>query len=125
MFEAFFKTSVLVESDEQGQCSFKIYEGKEPLNEYEFLSLIKAVYQQQVAQMLQVGDELTLLLHVNMPNHELEKMVRVREDRCFEADWLPEPTADLLPIVTSIYEHFRRQIIPGNVFTITFHIQRF
>jgi hypothetical protein len=125
MFEAFFKTSVLVESDKRGQCSFKIYEGKEPLNEDEFLSLIKAVYQQQVSQMLHVGDELTLLLHVNMPNHELEKMVRVREDQRFEADWLPEPTTDLLPIITSIYEHFRRQIIPGNVFTITFHMQRF
>lgn len=124
MFEAFFKTSVLVESDGQGQCTFKIYEGKEPLSECEFSSLIKSVYQTQVAPQLQADDELTLILHVNLPNHELEKTVRMREDGLFESDWLPEPTADLLPIIVSIYEHFRRQIIPGNVFTITFHMQR-
>ena len=124
MFEAFFRTTALVESDEQGQCTFKVYERREPISEHAFSALIKTTYEQQVLQTLQIGDDVTMILHVNMPNHELEKTVHVREDRQFEGDWVSEPTSDLLPLISSTYEHFQRQVIPGNVFTITFHVQR-
>ncbi len=125
MFEAFFRITVLVESDGQGQYAFKVYEQKEPLCECEFSSLIKTVYQQQVSPQLQIGDELTMILHVNLPNHEIEKAVKLREDRLFEGTWLPEPTADPFPLFLNTYEHFRRQVIPGNFVTVTFHVQRF
>jgi hypothetical protein len=125
MFEALFRITALVESDGLGQCAFKVYEQRDPLCEHEFSSLIQTVYAQQVSQMLQIGAELTMILHVNLPNHELEKTVRVREDRQFEGDWLPKPTTDPFPLLLNIYEHFRRQVIPGNVLTITFHVQPF
>ncbi len=125
MFEALFKITALVESGRQGQCTFKVYERKEPVSEHDFSSLIDATYQQQVYPILQARDELTLLLHVNLPNHELEKTLRMRDDQQFEADWLPAPTADLLPQIASISKHFRRQVLHGNVFTITFRVQRF
>ncbi len=125
MFEALFKITALVESDGLGQYTFKVYDQRKPTCEHEFSSLIKTVYEQQVFPALQIGDELTMILHVNLPNHELEKTVQVREDRQFAGDWQPKPTADLLPLFSNIYEHFRRQVIPGNVFTITFQMQRF
>ena len=124
MFEALFRITALVESDELGQCAFKVYKQREPLCEHAFSSLIMMVYEQQVSQVLQIGDDLTMVLHINLPHHELEKTVHVRENRQFEADWLSEPTTNLQPLISSIYEHFQRQVIPGNVFTITFHVQR-
>lgn len=125
MFEAISKITVLVESDKQGQRAFKAYEHKDPISDDDFSSLIKTVYEQQVSQVLQAGDNLTMILHVNLPNHELEKTVRVRQDRQFEGIWLAKPIADPFPLFSSTYEHFRRQVIPGNVFTITFRVQRF
>lgn len=125
MFEALFRISTLVESNGQGEYTFKVSKKKEPVSALEFSSLIKSVYQQQVAPMLQSGDEFTTILHVNLPNHELEKMVCVRENGQFEADWLPEPTTDMTPLISSMYDHFRPQLLPGNVFTMTFHVQRF
>ncbi len=125
MFEALFRITALVESDKLGQCNFKVHEHKEPISGQDFSSLIKTVYEQQVAQMLQIGDELTMILHVNLPNHELEKTVQVREVQQSEASGLPKPTTDLFPPFSNTYEHFRRQVIPGNIFTITFRVQRF
>ena len=125
MFEACFRMTALIESDGLGHTIFKVYERREPVSEDAFLSLIKATYEQRVSPLLQIGDDLTMILHVNLPNHEIERTVHVREDRQFEGDWLSEPTLDLFPWLSINYEHFRRQAIAGNVLTVTLRVQRF
>ncbi|HEY5004326.1 MAG TPA: hypothetical protein VII61_14290 [Ktedonobacteraceae bacterium] len=125
MFEACFRMTALIESDGLGHTIFKVYEQREPVSEDAFLSLIKATYEQRVSPLLQIGDDLTMILHVNLPNHEIERTVHVREDRQFEGDWLLKPTLDPFPLFSSVYSGFRRQAIPGNVLTVTLRVQRF
>ena len=125
MFEACFRVTALIESDGLGHTIFKVYEQREPIHEDAFLPLIRATYEQRVSPLLQIGDDLTMILHVDLPNHEIERTVHVREDLQFEGDWLSEPTPDLFPWLSISYDHFRQQAIPGNVFTVTFRVQRF
>ena len=46
------------------------------------------------------------------------------EDRLFEGEGLPEPTADPLPFLRAFYEPLMQRVKPGDVFTITFRVQR-
>jgi len=68
MFEACFRVTALIESDGLGHTIFKVYERREPVSEDAFFSLIKATYEQRVSPLLQIGDDLTMILHVNLPN---------------------------------------------------------
>ena len=124
MFEAVFKIVALVESNRQGQRLFKISEQGAPVDDAEFSSLVANVYQQDVYRTLRARDDLTITLRLDIPPREIERTVRFREDEQFEGDGLQNPTSDLLPMISTMYEQFRRQVVPGNVFTITFHVQR-
>jgi hypothetical protein len=124
VFEARFQIAALVESNKQGQPVFKVTQQGEPANDEQLLSLMMTIYQQTVSPTLQAGDTLTVTVHLDLPPREIERTVRLREDERFEGEGLQEPTADLGPLLSAMYEHFRRQVEPGDVLTVTFYVQR-
>ncbi len=124
MFEARFRIVALAESDGQGQRVFRITRREAPASEKEFPSLLVTMYQQEVEGMLRVEDSLTITFRLDLPPRELERTVRMREDRRFEGEGVPQPTSDLLPLMQELYEPLMRQVAPGDVFTITFLVQR-
>ena len=124
MFEATFKIAALVESNEQGQRVFQFLKHADPVDDTGFLSLVAMIYQQDVYRTLQVGDDLTVTVHLDLPPRDIERTLRFREDGRFEGEGLSEPTTDLLPLISSMSEHFRRQVQAGDVLTISFQVQR-
>jgi hypothetical protein len=124
MFEALFRIVAQVESNEQGQRVFHVWEHGAPADESAFSSLVATVYQQEVYRTLQAGDTFTITVHLDLPPREIERTVRFREDRQFEGDGMQEPTPDLLPMVSTMYEQFLQQVDPGDVFTVMFRVQR-
>ncbi|MFL5705721.1 MAG: hypothetical protein ACJ8AG_23255 [Ktedonobacteraceae bacterium] len=124
MFEALFTIDALIESNGQGQRIFKIFRQGEPLNDAAFSSFLATVYQQEVYRTLQAGDSLTITVHIEPPWREVERTVHFREDQQFEGEGVQKPTADLLPLVSKMYEQFLQQIHPGDVLTVAFRIQR-
>ncbi len=124
MFEAVFKIVALVESNGQGQRLFKVFEQGAPVNDSQFSSLVANVYQQDVYRTLQAGDTLAITMHLDTPPREIRRTVRFREDQQFEGDGIQQPTPDLLPMLSTLYEQFSQQVVPGDVFRITLHVQR-
>ncbi len=124
MFEATFKIAALVESNEQGQRVFQVVKHGNPVDDAGFLSLVAMVYQQDVYRTLQVGDDLAVTVHLDFPPRDIERTLRFLEGGRFEGEGISEPTADLLPLISSMSEHFRRQVQPGDVLTISFQVQR-
>jgi hypothetical protein len=124
MFEALFKIIALVESNEQGQRVFKVTQRGAPASDEGFSSLVETVYQQEVYRTLRAGDTLTITVHLDLPPRETERTVRFREDGQFEGDRLQAPAPDLLPVISTMYEQFRQQVLPGDIFTIAFRVQR-
>jgi hypothetical protein len=124
MFEVLYRITALVKSDGQGQRVFRVTERETPANDAEFLSRLATMYQQEVYTTLQAGDDLTVTVRLDLPPREVERTVHLREDRLFEGEGMPQPTADPLPFMRAFYEPFMRRVDPGNVFTITFRVQR-
>jgi hypothetical protein len=124
MFEAIFRITALVKSDEQGQRVFRITEREAPANDAEFLSRLATMYQQEVYAMLRAGDDLTVAVRLDLPPRELERTVHLREDQLFEGEAMPQATSDPLPFMRAFYEPLMQQVEPGDVFTITFRVQR-
>ena len=124
MFEALFRIAAQVESNEQGQRVFHVTEHGASADERAFSSLVATVYQQEVYRTLQAGDTFTITLHLDLPTREIERTVRFREDGQFEGEGMQEPTSDLLPLVSTMYEQFLQQVGPGDVFTVMFRVQR-
>jgi hypothetical protein len=124
MFEAVFRITALVKSDGQGQRVFSITEREAPANDVEFLSRLATMYQQEVYATLRAGDDLTVAVRLDLPPREVERTVHLREDQLFEGEDMPRPTADPLPFMQTFYEPFMQRVEPGDVFTITFGVQR-
>jgi hypothetical protein len=124
MFEATFKIAALVESNEQGQRVFKVLKHEDPVDDDGFLSLVAMIYQQDVYSTLREGDDLTVTVHLDLPPRDIERTLRFREDGRLEGEGVSEPTSDLLPLISSMSEHFRRQVQPGDVLTALFQVQR-
>ena len=124
MFEALFRIAAQVESNEQGQRVFHVTEHGAPADESAFSSLVATVYQQGVYRTLQAGDTFTITVHLDLPPREIERTVRFREDGQFEGEGMREPTPDLLPMVSTMYEQFLQRVDPGDVLTIMFRVQR-
>jgi hypothetical protein len=124
MFEADFRISAQVRSDGQGQRVFRVTEREAPTKDAEFLSRLAALYQQAVYTTLLPGDDLTVAVRLDLPPREVERTVHLREDRLFEGEGLSEPTADPLPFLRAFYEPFMQRVKPGDVFTLTFRVQR-
>jgi hypothetical protein len=123
MFEALFRIVVQVETDEQGQRAFPVTKERPAVSETEFLSLLASVYQEEVYPMLRAGDALTVTAHLDLPTREVERTFHFRQDRLFEGEGLQQPIANLLPLVQGVYEQFVQQVGPGDVFTLTFHVE--
>ena len=124
MFEAVFRMTALVRSDGQGQRVFHVTEREAPANDVEFLSRLARMYQQEVYPALQAGDDLTVAVRLDLPPMEVERTVHLREDQLFEGEGMPQPLADPLPFLRAFYEPFMQRVEPGDVFTITFRVQR-
>jgi len=124
MFEALFRIVAQVERNREGQLVFRVSEHEAAPNETEFLSLLATIYKQEVYPMLRVGDTLTIAAHLDLPPRDFEKMVSFRKDKQFEGEGLRQPTPDLLPVVTKLYESFTRQVGIGDIFTVQFRVQR-
>jgi len=124
MFEAVFRITALVNSDGQGQRVFRVSEQEAPANDAEFLSRLATLYQQEVYTMLRSGDDMTVAVRLDLPPREVERTVHLREDRLFEGEGVPQPTVDPLPFMQAFYEPLMGRVEPGDVFTITFQVQR-
>ena len=124
MFEATFRITAQVNSDGQGQRIFRVTEREAPVNDVEFLAYLATMYQQEVYASLRAGDDLTVTVRLDLPPREVERTVHLREDRLFEGEGMPQPTADPLPLMQAFYEPLMQRVEPGDVFTITFRVQR-
>ncbi len=124
MFEAVFRITALINSDGQGQRVFRVSEREAPVNDAEFLSRLATLYQREVYATLQSGDDLTVAVRLDLPPREVERTVHLREDRLFEGEGMPQPTEDPLPLMQEFYEPLIQRVEPGDVFTITFRVQR-
>ena len=124
MFEATFTITAQVESDGQGQHVFRVWEHADPVNDDGLLSLVLKVYIQDVLTTLQVGDDLRVYVHLDLPPREIEKILHFREDGRFEGEGLVEPSRDLRTLIASMFEYYRPHVQSGDVFTISFQVQR-
>ena len=124
MFEATFTITALIESDGQGQHVFRLCELADPVNADRFLSLLIMIYEQEVSGTLRGGDDLRVYVHLDLPPREIEKMLHFREDGQFEGEGMAEPTRDLRPLIASMFEYYRPHVQSGDVFTISFQVQR-
>ncbi len=124
MIEAIFRITTQVKSDGQGQRVFHVTEREAPANDAEFLFRLETMYRQEVYTSLLVGDDLTVAVRLDLPPREVEQTVHLREDRLFEGEGMPQATADPLPFMRAFYEPLMQMVEPGDVFTITFRIQR-
>jgi hypothetical protein len=124
MFEAVFRFVALVESNGQGKRLFKVFEQGAPANDSEFSSLVADAYQQEVYRTLRAGDTLAITMHLDTPPREIERTVHFREDKQFEGDSIQQPTSDLLPTISTMFEEFSQQVVPGDVFRITLLVLR-
>ena len=124
MFEAVFRITALVRSDGQGQRVFHVTEREAAANDVEFLSRLATMYQQEVYAALRAGDDLTVAVRLDLPPMEVERTFHLREDQLFEGEGIPRPIADPLPFMRAFYEPFMQRVEPGDVFTITFRVQR-
>jgi hypothetical protein len=123
MFEALFRIAVQVETDGQGQRAFPVTKNRPAVNETEFLSLLASVYQEEVYPTLRANDTLTVTAHLDVPAREVERTFRFREDQLFEGEGIQQSREDLLSSVQAVYEHFVQQVVAGDVFTLTFHVE--
>ena len=124
MFEAVFRITALVKSDGQGQRVFRVTQREALANDTEFLSHLVTMYQQEVYTTLRPGDDLTVAVRLDLPPREVERTLHLREDRLFEGEGMPQPTADPLPFMRAFYEPLMQHVEPGDVFTIAFRVQR-
>ena len=124
MFEADFRMTAQVRSDGHGQRVFRVTEREAPASDAEFLSRLVTIYQQEVYATLQAGDDLTVAVRLDLPPMEVERTIHLRDDRLFEGEGMPQPTANPLPFLRAFYEPFMQRVEPGDVFTITFRVQR-
>jgi hypothetical protein len=125
VFEAIFRIVVQVETDGQGQRVFPVTKHRTPVNETGFLSLLASVYHEEVYPKLRAGDTLTITVHLDLPPREVERTFHFREGRLFEAESSQQPMiSDPLPLVQGVYEKFVQQVGPGEIFTLTFHMEQ-
>ena len=124
MFEATFTITALVENDGQGQHVFRVWQHADPVNDDGLLSLLIRIYEQDVSRTLRVGDDLRVYVHLDLPPREIEKILHFREDGQFEGEGMAEPTRDLHTLIASMFEYYRPRVQSGDVFTISFQVQR-
>jgi hypothetical protein len=124
VFEATFRIAALVESDEQGQMVFHVKKQENPVDQTQLSSLLATLYQQDVSTRLQPGDNLTFMVGHSLPPREVERNVLVRSDQLYEEEGVKQPIQDLLLVMRAWYEPMMLQVVPGDILTITFRLER-
>src|SRR5205814_7461554 len=104
----------------QGLRLFKVFEQGAPLHDMEYSSRVANTYQQEVYRALRAGDTLAVAMHLDIPPRVIRRTVRLREDKQFEGEGILQPTSDLLPMISTMFAQFSQQVVPGDVFKITF-----
>jgi hypothetical protein len=82
--------AALVESNEQGQRVFQVLKHGDPVDDAGFLSFVSMVYKQDVYRTLQVSDDLTVTVHLDLPPRDIERTLRFREDGRIEGESIEE-----------------------------------
>lgn len=124
MFEATFRIAALVESDEQGQMVYHVRKQEKPVDQVQCLYLLTTLYQQDVSPRLQPGDSVTFIVGHSLPPREVERNVLVRSDQLYEEEGVKQPIQDLLSVMRAWYEPIMQQVVPGDILTITFRLER-
>lgn len=124
MFEATFRIAALVESDEQGQMVYHVRKQENPVDQVQCSSLLATLYQQDVIPRLQPGDSVTFIVGHSLPPREVERNVLVRSDQLYEEEGVKQPIQDLLSVMRAWYEPIMQQVVPGDILTITFRLER-
>jgi hypothetical protein len=124
VFEATFRIAALVESDEQGQMVFHVKKQENPVDQAQLSSLLATLYQQDVSTRLQPGDNLTFMVGHSLPPREVERNVLVRSDQIYEEEGVKQPIQDLLSVMRAWYEPMMQQVVPGDILTIMFRLER-
>ncbi len=124
MFEVTYKITALAEIGEQGKRVFHVVKQAYPLDDEGFLSFVTRVYEQDVYRMLQVGDDLTVTVHLDLPPRTVEETLLFLGDRGFEKEGEAKPITDPLSLITSRLGVYRQLVQSGDVLTISFRIQR-
>jgi hypothetical protein len=124
VFEAIFRIAALVETDQQGQMVFHVKKQENPVDQTQFTSWLATLYQQDVSTRLQPGDNLTFMVGHSLPPREVERNVLVHSDHLFEEEGVKQPVQDLLSVMRAWYEPMMHQVVPGDILTITFRLER-
>jgi hypothetical protein len=124
VFEATFRIAALVESDEQGQIVFHVEKQENPVDQTQFSSLLVTLYQQDISPRLQTGDSVTFMVGHSLPPREVERNVLVRSEQLYEEEGAKQPIQDLLSVMRAWYEPMMQQVVPGDILTITFRLER-
>ena len=124
MFEATFRITALVESDEQGQMVYHVRKQENPVDQVQCSSLLATLYQQDLSPRLQPGDSVTFIVGHSLPPREVERNVLVRSDQLYEEEGVKQPIQDLLPVMRAWYEPIMQRVVPGDILTITFRLER-
>jgi hypothetical protein len=124
VFEATFRIAAPVESDEQEQMVFHVKKQENPVDQTQLSSLLATLYQQDVSTRLQPGDNLTFMVGHSLPPREVERNVLVRSDQLYEEEGVKQPIQDLLSVMRAWYEPMMLQVVPGDILTITFRLER-
>jgi hypothetical protein len=124
MFEATYTITALAESNEQGQRVLRVVKQTNPVDDDEFLALVTRIYEQEVYRTLQVGDSLTMMVHLDLPPREVEKTLRFLGDGWFESEGETKLTTDLHSLMASLFGYYRQYVQAGDLLTISFKVQR-
>ena len=124
MFEVTFKIAAQLVTDGQGQPTFQVTKKGALFSKEDFPKMLETVYQQEVAPLLQAGDSLAVLVHLDLPTREMERIVRFREDQQFEEDGTHQLIANPPALAKDLYERFMDQVHVGDVLTVAFRVQR-
>jgi hypothetical protein len=124
MFEITFKITAQLVTDGQGQPAFQVTQRGATFSKEDFPKMLETVYQQEVAPLLRAGDSLSVLVHLDLPTREMERIVRLREDQQFEEDGTHQLIANPPALAKELYQRFIDHVHVGDVLTVAFRVQR-
>ena len=124
MFEVTYKIIAQVESNGQGQRVFHVMKQADPVDDDGFLSLVAMIYEQDVYRTLRVGDDLTVIVHLDLPSREIEKTLHFLGNGRFKREGEVELTTDLPSLIASMFGYYHEHVQIGDVLTISFRVQR-
>ena len=124
MFEVLYRLTALVESDGHEHYVFRVMRQMDLVDDDGFLALVATTYEQDVYPTLRAGDNLTVMVHLDLPPREVERTLHFLGDGQFKQEGKAELITDLPSLIASMFGYFRLDLQPGDVLTVSFRIQR-